>query len=119
MQYTKFGFELRNHAAAKTPSGMALECKIVFGSELIPDDETDAQRDLESLILSGEILTFGEIDKVTSWSFAFPPVTPDQPDACQITFHYTAVAKPLLQQERVKRIERIFEQMKQLPANSN
>lgn len=115
-QYTDFGFELRTHAGVKTPNGFALECQITFGAAVVPNDETEAQRDLESLILLGEIRTFGKISHVTSWSFNFPKVTDTQPDAVTITFHYKSVPNPLNKSEQEERVERILQPLNRLPS---
>lgn len=112
--YTEFGFELRAHSASKSQAGYEFDCQISFGAIVVPDDETEAQRDLEALILSGEIRTFGIIGKVTGWTFTFPKVTESQPDAVTITFHYKSVPKPLDQPEREERVNRIL-----LPLNRN
>lgn len=118
-QYTDFGFELRTHSAEKSSGGMILSCQITFGAAAVPDDETDAQRDLESLILSSEIRTFGTISHVTSWTYNFPKVTESQPDAVTITFHYKSVIQPLDQPERTDRVNRILEPLNRnlLPAH--
>jgi hypothetical protein len=107
-QYTAFGFVLRDHAAVKSSSGITLDCKIVFGAENVPADEIDAQRDLESLIVSGQIRTFGEILHVTSWNYSFPKQTENQPDACLITFNYQSVTNPLRESERLERVEKFL-----------
>lgn len=117
MKYTDFGFELRTHAAVKASSGLTLDCQITFGAAEIPEDETDAQRDLESLILSGQIRTFGEISHVTSWTYHFPKVTDSQPDAVTITFHYKAIPIPLNRPERDDRVQRILDPLRSLPSN--
>lgn len=114
MSYTDFGFELRNHAAAKTPNGLGLDCQITFGAAAVPDDETEVQRDLESLILSGEIRTFGTISHVTSWSFNFPKVTEAQPDAVTITFRYMSVPNILNKPEQQERVERLLQPLRLL-----
>lgn len=116
--YTEFGFQLRAHSASKSESGYTLDCQITFGAAAIPDDETESQRDLEALILSGEIRTFGVVSHVSGWTFSFPKVTESQPDAVTITFHYTAVPNPLNKTEREDRVRNFLDPLRALPTST-
>lgn len=114
MNFTAFGFVMREHAARKTASGIGLEGEIVLEAKNGVDNEIETQRDLEALVTSEKLTLFGLEPKVTSWRFSYPVEEGKQ--VCLVTLHYNSTANPLNAEERIRRLETMLKHIEQKTA---